>query len=529
MTQPHLLSLGIKRKKIYRLLFLVIPAILGFLITLTLIHFLLFNEDKKNLNSDLDKMGLESRILNSEIMSALSSAKSDNSPLCSQENLNKMRRALWRDKYIKDIAHIKKNQIICSASWGTLKNPISLQKESKIFSKNFKHWKNTPDPITKNTIINMLSIGHTLILIKKDLFNKYYYKLNKNNNVAFELKTFNYIFRHYGNISPETLIKAKTGTTLTSMTKKSCANKDQCIIIKNNKMGLLGTSDSNLLIAIIVSIISGLTLSYILFLSSTRHRSQLQHLKRAINNGDIYLEYQPKLCLVTHEITGVEALARWHDKTFGRVSPDVFIGLAEKHDLMEKLSHLVVHRAFQDMSPIMKKYPDISLSINLSMKDISQGQILCFINEQAERHHIAHDRVIFEVTERTNDGVDLIEKSVAEFTKAGYKISLDDFGTGYANLSWLSKIRPNEIKVDKTFTQSIGTESINQNMLNAIFFMLQKLDVTVVFEGIETQEQLTYLTSLSTDAMGQGWLFAHPMTTDKLENYLEIHHPNFLT
>lgn len=110
---------------------------------------------------------------------------------------------------------------------------------------------------------------------------------------------------------------------------------------------------------------------------------------------------------------------------------------------------------------------------------------------------------------------------MAEFTKTGYKISLDDFGTGYANLSWLSKIQPHEIKVDKIFTQSIGTESINQNMLNAIFLMLQKLEATVVFEGIETQEQLDYLTSLSSEAMGQGWLFARPMKTNQLENYLQ--------
>lgn len=521
MTQPHFLSLGIKRKKICQLLFLVIPTILGFVITLALIHFFLFNEDKKNLYSDLDKMNLESQALYNEVMSALSSAKLDDNQLCSSDNLKKMRTALWKDKYIKDIAHIKNNQIICSASWGILKDPISLPKEAKKLTKNFKHWKNIPDPFTEKTNINMISIDHTLISIKKNLVNKYYYKIDHNNNVAFELKAFNYIFRHYGSTSPNVLIEAKTGMTLTSMTEKECSDNNQCIIIQNNKMGLLGLSDSNLLIAMIVSIISGLTLSYILFLSRTRHKSLLQHLKRAITNGDIYLEYQPKLCLRTFQVTGVEALARWHDKTFGKVSPDVFIDLAEKHDLMEKLSHLVVHRAFQDMSPIMKKYPDISLSINLSMKDISQGQILCFINEQAERHQIAHDRVIFEVTERTNDGVDLIEGPVAEFTKTGYKISLDDFGTGYANLSWLSKIQPHEIKVDKIFTQSIGTESINQNMLNAIFLMLQKLDATVVFEGIETQEQLDYLTSLSSEAMGQGWLFARPMKTNQLENYLQ--------
>jgi len=167
MTQPHFLSLDIKRKKICQLLFLVIPTILGVVITLALIHFFLFNEDKKNLYSDLDKMNLESQTLYNESMLALSSAKLDDTQLCSSDNLNKMRNALWKDKYIKDIAHIKNNKIVCSASWGVLKNPIPLPKEAKILTKNLKHWKNIPDPFTKKTTINMISIGHTLISIKK--------------------------------------------------------------------------------------------------------------------------------------------------------------------------------------------------------------------------------------------------------------------------------------------------------------------------------------------------------------------------
>ena len=111
-------------------------------------------------------------------------------------------------------------------------------------------------------------------------------------------------------------------------------------------------------------------------------------------------------------------------------------------------------------------------------------------------------------------------EAVKKLSSIGFIISLDDFGTGYSNLEWLSILEPGEIKIDKMFTKSVNTNSINELTLNGMLHMLEHINIKMVFEGIETIEQMNFINENLPMSIGQGWLFSKPIKYDDLE--LEI-------
>ncbi|HCI6278689.1 TPA: EAL domain-containing protein, partial [Klebsiella pneumoniae] len=129
--------------------------------------------------------------------------------------------------------------------------------------------------------------------------------------------------------------------------------------------------------------------------------------------------------------------------------------------------------------------------------------------------------VTLELTERRSDIISLINESLAKLRVLGYKIALDDFGTGYSNLNWLSKLEVDKIKIDKFITNLICTDSINANVLNKIVSILGETHNEIIFEGIETEGQLSYLVANFPDAYVQGYFYAKPMNIEELKKYLD--------
>ncbi|WP_279305962.1 EAL domain-containing protein [Pokkaliibacter plantistimulans] len=193
---------------------------------------------------------------------------------------------------------------------------------------------------------------------------------------------------------------------------------------------------------------------------------------------------------------------------------------------MQELTEVVVEASFSEMKELLTHYADLGLSINLSMENLVSPLFLGFINDLSKRYELNPNQLTCEVTVRSAAGDDKMAESARQFAAHSYKISLDDFGTGYSNLSWLSQLDADEIKVDRVFTQAIGTSSINQNMLTAIFQLVHTLGVQLVFEGIESQHEVDYILRHSTDAIGQGWLFSNPVSVEVFKGLIEKNRAN---
>lgn len=444
--------------------------------------------------------------------------------LCSKSDLQHLRDQLWDRKYLKDVGRVdNQGRIICTVNWGSLNQPIQLPKPSAHWSSGINHWSNVPNILHRNSdVSNLFTYNNMLIMLSPFAYDLG--SLNKPKNVTAILATkdLQYIFRIFGNEqSPNTLLPLNNQVNFRSASEKLCLNSmPLCVIGRVNKAGFGGLSDDMKSAFLVMNLfITGVILRLIRKIKAYRC-SMLYRLKKAINNNALYVEFQPKFALVSNTVIGFEALVRWQDKQFGKVPPDVFIELAEKNKLMSKLTRLVIFNALKDLSETLKAHPKLSVSINLAMENLSDKSLLPYINQLTDKFGLLHKQLIFEVTERSIIGFENIESSIQRFAESQYQISLDDFGTGYANLSWLGKLNAQEIKVDKIFTQSIGTDSVHSKTLNAIFILLRELDVRVVFEGVETQEQCDFLRSRFQHAIGQGWLFARAMPIKQLEDYL---------
>ncbi|MGR0278721.1 EAL domain-containing protein [Marinomonas dokdonensis] len=294
-----------------------------------------------------------------------------------------------------------------------------------------------------------------------------------------------------------------------------------CIDGIDFKLGIFDIAFSKVLYLVFLSFI----LAYAIYISihyiKNIKGSLKYRLSYAIQNNKIYPLYQPKINLKTGKIVGVEALARWQDEVLGAVSPDTFIALAEDLKLIKTLTKQITRAVLQDAKEILARNEDFTVSLNLSVQDLVDAGFLRFIEDEVEKQGIRRQQIILEIAERCATESESLSSSAHDFYIKGYQISLDDFGTGFCNLSWLSKLESDEIKIDRMFTHSIGSNSVGLITLDGICQLLSNFHMKVVFEGIETQQEVDYIMAKSPDAIGQGWLFAKAMPMADIKLLLE--------
>ncbi len=245
-------------------------------------------------------------------------------------------------------------------------------------------------------------------------------------------------------------------------------------------------------------------------------RTLVNQLRRAIRRDEIAVYYQPMVCIKTRQVTGFEALARWHGPRGQTVPPDIFIPLAERSGLLGDLTERVVDRALNELTAILRARPHLHVSINVAVQQLLSTEFRQMLDRLASRHSVERSAIVVEVTERETGDVARIGDMVGDLRDAGYRVFLDDFGTGYSSLAYLATLPIDTIKLDKLFSRSVGTSLVGTLVLREICRMMATLGLAVVFEGIETEEQARVLEELAPGSMGQGWRYGHPLPVAEL-------------
>ncbi len=243
-------------------------------------------------------------------------------------------------------------------------------------------------------------------------------------------------------------------------------------------------------------------------------------LRKAVAEDSIEVNFQPIIDLPTGEISGFEALARWHDPALGQVSPADFIPIAERIGIIESLSDLLLAKAARAAS----RWPDnLMLSFNLSASEISRPGAWTRIESTVRNSGLPLERFEVEITE-TAILKDLLNArgNIDGLRLAGIHIALDDFGTGHSSLSHLRDLPLDRIKIDKSFVDSLGADVKVGSMVNSLVEMCHQLDFECVAEGIESSDQLLEL-KLAGCKYGQGYLFSKPMAKERIGEYLTRH------
>ncbi|MEQ1684237.1 MAG: EAL domain-containing protein [Burkholderiaceae bacterium] len=242
----------------------------------------------------------------------------------------------------------------------------------------------------------------------------------------------------------------------------------------------------------------------------------LRDLRMALAKNQLELYYQPKIHAPSGEITGAEALMRWHHPQRGMVSPAVFIPIAERYGLIAALGNWVIDEACRQARVWRDEGLRMRVAINLSVHQLRHPDLPDRIADALARHQINPMLLTCEITESVAmEDPAATMKIFERLAAVGVHISIDDFGTGYSSLSYLRKLPARELKIDRSFVLDLESSADARAVVDAVVKLAQALGLKVVAEGVETEAQNQILRSLGCDEL-QGYLFAKPMSAKAL-------------
>ena len=253
---------------------------------------------------------------------------------------------------------------------------------------------------------------------------------------------------------------------------------------------------------------------------SRRKSLQLESaLRDALANDEIQVYWQPQINLQSGEFVGAEVLARWESKTLGWVAPDVFIPIAENAGLMSQLTRIVFAKTCNALISMPSAIRErLKVAVNLSALDISQPGLLDDMLAELHKHALSPSRFELELTESAL--LDMDTQQLASFKDAGFCLALDDFGTGYSSLAYLNTLPFDVLKIDKSFIAQIPHEQSSCSLTHSIIQMGRELGCEIVAEGVETVEQVVFLTKEQCHKV-QGYLYTKPLPIDEFVDYCE--------
>ncbi len=249
-------------------------------------------------------------------------------------------------------------------------------------------------------------------------------------------------------------------------------------------------------------------------------------LRQALRDGEFVLYYQPEISLATGALRGVEALIRWQHPQLGLVAPDYFIPIAESRGLIVPIGKWVLNTACKQIkSWKVRGLEKIVVAVNLSAIQFQQQSLTDDVAQALAEHETAGNCLELELTESLFlEDVVTASKVLYALKDLGVMLAVDDFGTGYSSLSYLKRYPIDKLKIDKSFVRDIPGDADDIAITTAIINLATSLEITVLAEGVENQEQLTFLREQSCNE-AQGYFIARPMPAEDFFNWAMQHNP----
>ncbi len=253
-----------------------------------------------------------------------------------------------------------------------------------------------------------------------------------------------------------------------------------------------------------------------------REKDYENEMPQALKNHEFACFLQPKYGTKSRHIEGAEALIRWQSKEFGFVYPSDFIPLSEKNGFVVELDFFIL----EEVCRLMRKWLDSGLtpvvvSVNQSRLHLDEPDYIGKLREIVDKYEIPYELIELEVTESvfTNDA-ELMVKTMQKLHDVGFKLSIDDFGSGYSSLNMLKDIPADVVKIDREFFNTTANSEKGRAVISSVVDLANKLDMKVISEGVETEEQVEFLSEIGCH-MVQGFFFAKPMPVKDFETLWE--------
>jgi diguanylate cyclase (GGDEF)-like protein len=240
-------------------------------------------------------------------------------------------------------------------------------------------------------------------------------------------------------------------------------------------------------------------------------------LRKALDNKEFVVFYQPLIDLKTREVIAMEALIRWKHPGKGMIAPGDFIPLAEETGLIEPIGEWVLRTActqnkkWQDAG-----YPPVKVAVNMSARQFSRKNITGLISDILQETGLSPEYLVIEITESViMQDVQATISKLTQLHKMGISLSIDDFGTGYSSLSYLKLFPIDSLKIARAFVFNITSDSTDAAIAASVILLAHSMNLKVVAEGVETEEQLEVLRGQGCDYV-QGFLFSRPLAAEEI-------------
>ncbi|MBT3788378.1 MAG: EAL domain-containing protein [Alphaproteobacteria bacterium] len=238
-------------------------------------------------------------------------------------------------------------------------------------------------------------------------------------------------------------------------------------------------------------------------------------LQNGLRRNELSVHYQPRIATKTAQISGCEALVRWHHPHLGLIEPERFIPVAEETGMITELGEWVLFTALATQR--QWKEADLEpgiMAVNVSPRQLVDPAFGDMVERLLDTTGVSPAEIELEITESTRlDNLDQVIRTMARLDKLGIKFAMDDFGAGYASLDYIRKLPVSSIKIDQSFIRNIATNNRDALLVKSMVNMANDLGLKVVAEGIQDQNQLEILRPMACDEF-QGFLFSPPLTID---------------
>jgi EAL domain-containing protein (putative c-di-GMP-specific phosphodiesterase class I) len=245
----------------------------------------------------------------------------------------------------------------------------------------------------------------------------------------------------------------------------------------------------------------------------------LDGFERALINGRLRMVYQPKVSLTDGRLRRVEALVRWDDPELGAISPSRFVPLAEKHGLIDQLTHWGLRTTLRQWLGWREDGLDTCLAFNISALSLDHLDFPDLVERMCRALEVPTDRLVLELTEGATQPLVKLMDTLTRFRIKGIGLAIDDFGVGYSTLMQLRQLPFTELKIDRFFIEDAPMSNDSALIVKSIIDLAHGLNLTVTAEGDETAEQLKLLRELGCD-VAQGFFVARPLEPDKLKGWI---------
>ena len=460
---------------------------------------------------------------NSEIQSTLDKVNASPFPFCSDQDIARLRGLVYHGHLVKEIGRVRDNVLYCTSVDGRLEHPLPESKPDLVTPSGRSIWLNSPlftvpgmhGDITQNGEADFVSAQDAFGDLREEPMG--YTTTLANRHTGRVLRTAGDPLALTGAeiLAEQELIRNST------YYMARCSKKfAPCMVASITLRDAWHLNSSLIGGFVLIGALAGAVLGS-MTLMRLNNRSLPVQLRRALRRNLITVVYQPIVEVKTGKIVGAEALARWTDEDGNYVRPDVFVAAAEELGIIGKLTRVVLRRIAAELGDYLRTHPDFHVSVNIAAADLADPQFLPLLERLLLKHNIASCSVNLELTERSTADHHLTVSAIHKLRERGHQFYIDDFGTGYSSLSYLNELAVDAIKIDRAFTDAIGTGSLTAVIVPQILAMAQTLQVKVVVEGVERAEQSAYFAALDQEILAQGWHFSEAIPARDLLRLIE--------